>query len=215
MHVTREEFYEERARVSGLVQDISADFRHRIGRLRQEMERVMSFISDDIGALEGLLNEVESELSAQKQQIDTLTAAANAEPGEHQELVDGHNRLTVLVQNLRDTVSAYTPTAPAVVPPAADTNVADPSAPAAAGDVAAPSSDTGTGAQDPLPSAPTGGEVTTVSADDASASTSEASADASAADTGAAPATDAQATDTSVAAPADGSGTGSADTTTS
>ncbi|MCU1616564.1 MAG: hypothetical protein JWO98_4104 [Frankiales bacterium] len=151
MHVTREEFFAELAKFTTWVNSTNADTRARVRRLEKWMENRMAILDADLGTLQGLLGDAESELIGQKARIDALgqqladSNSAQAQ-ADHAELLDSHDRLTSMLQGLRDaveTAQAGDPAAGGAQPNAGDGSgapVVDPT-PAPVVDTPAPVAD--------------------------------------------------------------------------
>lgn len=133
-HITRAEFYEELSKFTRWVNGIHADFRHRLRRIEGNEEYVMTTLGDDIGQFEGMVSQLESLLVAQDQHIQELTAqdatdsaAAAAAAPNAQDLADGHQAMSSVLQQMRDFLATRSPDQPApeIVPPAPGTTTAD------------------------------------------------------------------------------------------
>jgi hypothetical protein len=163
-HITRAEFYGELRKFTTWVNQIQTDLRHRMGRLEREAGTIVGELTDEVGVLEGLVAQVESALAAQADKIQALTDQVTADDNasaqakaDHQELVDGHDRLAAVVQDLRDHLSVLSPDAPAgdVVAPAPGSTTTAPADGGSGGSGMAAN----TPSTDPVPP---GGETVTV-----------------------------------------------------
>lgn len=120
-HITRDEFYRELAKFTDWVNTTNVDNRRRFHQIIEWIGQDMTTLGDDLGSLEGVVNDVESELAALK----TATDAAVAKDGndvasaasEHADILASHDRLSAIVANLRTSLDSAKSPAPEVVPP--------------------------------------------------------------------------------------------------